>query len=61
MLNVTKPDIALISVGKGNKFKHPNQETLDILKKYKVRIYRTDLLGNIKIDLKRKRTTFDKK
>ena len=51
LLKVINPDIALISVGKDNKFNHPNRETIDILNKYKVKIYRTDKLGNIEINI----------
>ena len=51
LLKVINPDIALISVGKDNKFNHPSIETIEILNKYNVKIYRTDKLGNIKINL----------
>ena len=51
LLKVINPDIALVSVGKDNKFNHPNRETIDILNKYKVKIYRTDKLGNIEINI----------
>ena len=41
------PQKAIISCGKNNKFGHPHQEVLTILKKYHVKIYRTDYLGTI--------------
>ncbi len=41
------PSIAIISDGKGNKYGHPHQETLDTLEKFGVKIFRTDLLGAI--------------
>ena len=41
------PDVAIISVGKNNKFGHPNQEVLATLKRYNVNIRRTDLEGTI--------------
>ena len=40
-----KPKYSVISVGKDNKYSHPNEETLEILKNTK--IYRTDINGNI--------------
>jgi len=43
------PKIAVISVGKNNLYYHPHQEVLDILKKYDIKILRTDLNGDIKI------------
>ena len=55
LLETINPDIALISVGKDNKFNHPNKETIEILKKYNVKIYRTDKLGNITVNLNKKR------
>jgi competence protein ComEC len=41
------PEYAFISDGKDNKYGHPHQETLDILTKFGVKIFRTDLLGTI--------------
>lgn len=41
-----KPIYSIISVGKNNKFNHPNKETLNTLKKSK--IFRTDIDGSIK-------------
>lgn len=48
-LEAVSPEVAVISVGKGNKFGHPHQEVLDALEKQKVKILRTDFAGNIKI------------
>jgi len=42
------PEIAIISVGE-NKYGHPNEEVLEILKNYGIRVLRTDLDGDIKI------------
>jgi beta-lactamase superfamily II metal-dependent hydrolase len=39
--------MAVISVGKGNKFGHPNAETLERLKQFDVKTLRTDQLGTI--------------
>jgi len=43
------PEIAIISVGKGNSYGHPHKEVLDILTKYGIKILRTDENGDIKI------------
>ena len=41
------PNEAIISCGKNNKYHHPHKETLDVLKKNKVKIRRTDEEGTI--------------
>lgn len=41
------PTYALVSDGKGNKYGHPHQETLDTLAQIGTEILRTDLLGTI--------------
>lgn len=51
-LNIVKPKIALIGVGKDNKFGHPNEEVIKIIKKIGAKIYRTDLNGEIQIIVK---------
>lgn len=48
-LNQLRPDLALISAGEKNKFGHPSSETLDLLKKNKVKVLRTDINGEIEI------------
>jgi len=48
-IKAVSPEIAVISVGKDNKYGHPHQETLAILEKYGIRILRTDINGDIKI------------
>jgi beta-lactamase superfamily II metal-dependent hydrolase len=47
-LDQVKPQIAVISVGKGNKYGHPKQVILDRLNKMEIKIYRTDESGTIK-------------
>jgi len=42
-----KPKVAVISVGQGNSYGHPHQETLDKLAGMGGVVYRTDLNGNI--------------
>lgn len=44
-----KPKYSLISVGKNNRYSHPNQEVLDNLKNTK--IFRTDIDGSILINI----------
>ena len=44
-----KPKIAIISVGQGNKFGHPAQETLDALRKAGATVYRTDMNGTVEV------------
>lgn len=41
------PKISSISCGYGNRYGHPHKETLNTLNKYKSRIYRTDINGNM--------------
>lgn len=48
LLDIVKPRYAVISVGKGNTYKHPTSETLQRLKAAKATIYRTDKDGTIK-------------
>jgi competence protein ComEC len=44
-LKAVAPEYAVISVGAGNTYKHPNRETLARIAKIKT--YRTDLLGTV--------------
>ncbi len=46
-LNHYKPRAALISVGKKNRFGHPHQEVINLLRKSEAVIYRTDENGEI--------------
>lgn len=50
-IDTIKPKYGLISVGKNNKYNHPNKEVLNTLGNSK--IYRTDKDGSIEIKLKR--------
>lgn len=49
-----KPKIALIGVGKNNKFGHPNEEVIEILENVRCKIYRTDENGEISIEIDKK-------
>lgn len=46
-LRAVAPAYAVISVGEGNKHKHPTQETLNILGQAEVYVYRTDYMGTV--------------
>jgi len=52
-INELKPKYSVISVGKNNRYKHPNKEVLDNLNKSK--IYRTDFEGSIIFKFKNKK------
>lgn len=49
LLQSIKPSIAVISVGKNNRYGHPHQETLQRLSERNIEILRTDLNGTIVI------------
>ena len=46
-INTVLPDYAVIEVGKGNKYNHPNYETINTLSLAGAEILRTDAAGNI--------------
>ncbi len=48
-LSITKPELALISVGEKNKYGHPAGFILDLLKNHGVKTLRTDQTGDIEI------------
>ena len=47
LLEQTKPEIAIISVGENNPYGHPAEETLERLKEFGCTVYRTDLHGTV--------------
>jgi beta-lactamase superfamily II metal-dependent hydrolase len=49
LLNWIDAELAVISAGAGNRYGHPHKEILERLKRFKLRIYRTDLQGDIVI------------
>ena len=49
LLQAVGPEIAIISSGRGNSYKHPHQETLDLLDAAGVKLYRTDGQGDISV------------
>lgn len=48
-LTKTLPDLALISLGKNNKFGHPSEDTLEILNRHSIKVFRTDRDGEIDV------------
>lgn len=48
------PKIALIGVGQNNKFGHPSSTTIEKLKSLGCRIYRTDLNGEIEVEVNKR-------
>lgn len=53
-LNITSPKVAVIGVGKNNNFGHPSEVVLERLKSLNCSIYRTDLNGEISIEVNNK-------
>lgn len=51
LLDVLRPEIAVISVGSGNRFGHPTAETIALLQSAGCRIIRTDESGDVDIAL----------
>lgn len=49
ILEILRPEVAVISVGKDNKFGHPHKETLDLLESYGIKVLRTDQLGDVEV------------
>ncbi len=44
-----RPEVAIVSTGEANRYGHPSQGVLDRLKAARVKVYRTDLQGEISI------------
>lgn len=55
-INKINPKYSIISVGRNNKYGHPNKETLESLENSQ--IYRTDTMGTIKIKINKNNVTF---
>ena len=47
LLKALMPVVAVISDGRNNVYGHPHKEILDMLEKYKVKVLRTDQMGDI--------------
>ncbi|MDR7857096.1 DNA internalization-related competence protein ComEC/Rec2 [Tissierella sp.] len=50
-LNKIKPQIGIISVGRNNFYGHPGKDVLDRYEELGTKIYRTDTMGMIKLEL----------
>ena len=50
-IELVKPKIALIGVGKDNNFGHPNQEVINRLEAIGSKVFRTDEMGEIKVTI----------
>jgi len=48
-LEIARPQVAIISAGKGNPFGHPHFEVLKRLEEMNIMFFRTDLLGSIEV------------
>ena len=46
-LKAVNPSIGVIQLAEDNTYGHPHKETLDLIKKYKLRVYRNDKDGDI--------------
>lgn len=57
LLNAADPRYAAISVGASNPFGHPHRETMELLNKHGVKVYRTDRDGSITIETDGKSVT----
>ena len=57
-INEINPKYSIISVGKNNRYGHPNKEVLDNLNQSK--IYRTDMDGSIMVKLKNNKLKIEK-
>lgn len=51
-IEAVSPKIAVIGVGLNNNFGHPNKGVLERLEKINCKIYRTDIMGEIKLKYK---------
>lgn len=51
VLELTTPEVAIISAGKDNSYGHPHKEVLDGLKDAGIKIYRTDEQGRVHLSL----------
>jgi competence protein ComEC len=49
-LDYIEPKEAVIPVGKGNRYSHPTEEILNRLQKDRIKIYRTDVSGDVLYD-----------
>ena len=53
-IEAVNPKVALIGVGKNNKFGHPNEDVIERLKSCNTKIYRTDQMGEIELKINKR-------
>ena len=53
-LEMVKPKLALVGVGKNNNFGHPNEGVIERLENMSCKIYRTDNCGEIEIKINKR-------
>lgn len=58
LVDRVKPEVAIISCGEWNRYGHPAQVLLDRLRAAKVKLYRTDLQGEITITTRGKESDY---
>lgn len=49
LLDMTQPQVAIISAGRNNRYGHPHKEVINMLDAQNVKILRTDVSGNVEI------------
>ncbi|EOU2013273.1 MBL fold metallo-hydrolase [Clostridium perfringens] len=59
-IEAVSPKYGIISCAKDNKYGHPHRETLDIIKKYNIKTFRTDTYGEIILTSDGKSINFNK-
>lgn len=59
-IEAVSPKYGIISCAKDNKYGHPHRETLDIIKKYNIKTFRTDTEGEIILTSDGKSINFNK-
>lgn len=47
LIQSLSPEVALISVGEGNRYGHPDDLTLDLLRKWEIETFRSDISGDV--------------
>lgn len=49
LLDAAAPPYAFLSVGTGNSYGHPTQQTMNALRKHNITLYRTDVQGEVTV------------
>lgn len=57
-LKAVNPSSAVISCGKDNDYGHPHRETMDLMEKYGITVYRTDQMGTVTVTTDGKKLTW---